>query len=145
MQLSKRVCTIAILALFAVGIAFGYFCGERRVAEAGLFDMLTPEMVEFYETEIAKEKVLSSKSDRTVRAIAARYGIDEQKARCVILLYDFAKRTGGGVDFPEIAKMSEYKMFALAKQRSDVFVAKLTDEEKERLKQKASALIGIRL
>ena len=107
--------------------------------------MLSDEIVKFYEEEIAKEAVLSNKSGENVRAIAARFGIDEQKARCAILLFDLANRTGGGIDFPEIAKMSEFKMLAFAKQRGEIFSSTLLPGEKARLKQRASELIGIRL
>ena len=88
---------------------------------------------------------MSNKSGENVRAIAARFGIDEQKARCAILLFDLANRTGGGIDFPDIAKMSEFKMLAFAKQRGEIFASTLPPGEKGRLKQRASELIGIRL
>ena len=73
---------------------------DKNVCEAGsVFDLLTPKVVEFYEKEIAGEKVLSQKSDAQLASIAKRYDITVQKARAVIVLYDFANRTGGGADF----------------------------------------------
>ena len=147
MQLSKRLIVLAtsgiltVIALFAICGAFA----PSKVAQAGLCDLLSDEIVKFYEEEIAKEAVLSNKSGENVRAIAARFGIDEQKTRCAILLFDLANRTGGGIDFPEIAKMSGFKMLAFAKQRGEIFSSTLLPGEKARLKQRASELIGIRL
>lgn len=147
MNLSRRLIVLAtsgiltVIALFAICGAFA----PSKVAQAGLCDLLSDEIVKFYEEEIAKEAVLSNKSGENVRAIAARFGIDEQKARCAILLFDLANRTGGGIDFPEIAKMSEFKMLAFAKQRGEIFSLTLPPSEKARLKQRASELIGIRL
>lgn len=131
-----------VVALFVI---CGCFAAPREVADAGICDLLTPEIVKFYEEEIAKEQVLSSKSEQNVKAIAIRFGIDEQKAKCAILLFDFSKRTGGGITFPEIADMSEFKMLAFAKQRGEIYGQTLDKEDKEELKQKASALLGIRL
>ncbi len=131
-----------IVALFAI---CGCFCAPKEVANAGFCDLLTPEIVKFYEEEIAKEQVLSSKSEQNVKAIASRFGIDEQKAKCAILLFDFSKRTGGGITFPEIANMSEFKMLAFAKQRGDIYGQTLSKEDKEELKRKASVLLGIGL
>lgn len=131
-----------VVALFVI---CGCFSAPREVAEAGLCDLLTPEIVKFYEEEIAKEQVLSSKSEQNVKAIATRFEIDEQKAKCAVLLFDFSKRTGGGITFPEIANMSEFKMLAFAKQRGEIYGQTLSKEDKEELKQKASALLGIRL
>lgn len=131
-----------IVALFVI---CGCFCAPKEVADAGVCDLLTPEIVKFYEEEIAKERVLSSKSEQNVKAIANRFGIDEQKAKCAILLFDFSKRTGGGITFPEIANMNEFKMLAFAKQRGEIYGQTLNKEDKEELKKKASDLLGIRL
>ncbi len=131
-----------IVALFAI---CGCFCTPKEVATAGFCDLLTPEIVKFYEEEIAKEQVLSSKSEQNVKAIANRFEIDEQKAKCAILLFDFSKRTGGGITFPEIANMSEFKMLVFAKQRGEIYGQTLSKEDKAELKRKASVLLGIGL
>lgn len=119
---------------------------DKNVCEAGsVFDLLTPKVVEFYENEIAGEKVLSDKSDAQLASIAKRYDITVQKARGVIIVYDFANRTGGGADFPDIAKMNEIKMLSFVKERADVFTADFSKEQKEELKQKAMAALGFKL
>lgn len=119
---------------------------DKNVCDAGsAFDLLTPKVVEFYEKEIAGEKVLSQKTDAQLASIAKRYDITVQKARVVIVVYDFANRTGGGADFPDIAKMNEMKMFSFVKERGDVFMADFSKEQKEELKQKAMAALGFKL
>ncbi len=131
-----------IVALFAV---CGCFAVPSEVAEAGICDLLTPEVVKFYEEEIAKEQILSSKSEQNIKAIAQRFDIDEQKAKCAILIFDFSKRTGGGITFPEIVNMSEFKMLIFAKQRGEIYGQTLCKEDKAELKRKASVLLGIGL
>lgn len=149
MKVSNKPIVIAwggiclILILFVIcGFAFSH----GNVADAaGLYSLLTPKIVTFYEQEIAKEAVLSDKSDDNLRAVAARYGIEVDKAKCAIVLFDLANRTGGGVTFPEIARMSEFKMLAFARQRGMIFSQNLPQQERDRLKQRASELLGIRL
>ena len=64
-----------------------YEAKDKNVCEAGsVFDLLTPKVVEFYEKEIAGEKVLSDKSDAQLASIAKRYDITVQKASAVIVL-----------------------------------------------------------
>lgn len=148
MKISYKPTVLAAggICLFIVlFVICGCFCAPSKVAKAGLCDLLSPQMVKFYEAEIAKEEVLSNKSADNIKAIAARFGIDEQKARCAVLLYDLANRTGGGIDFPTIAKMSEFGMLAFAKKRGEIYSSTLPAEEKERLKQRASEILGIRL
>lgn len=148
MKISKKLIVFAaggICLIIALFLLLGCFFAPCKVANAGLCDLLTPGIVAFYEEEIAKEAVLSNKSDDYVAAIATRYGIDLAKAKCAIILYDLANRTGGGITFPEIARMSEFKMLAFARQRGMIFSQNLPEQEKERLKRRASELIGIRL
>ena len=148
MKISKKPIVFAaggICLIIAQFVLFGCVFAPCKVANAGLCNLLTPEIVAFYEEEIAKEAVLSNKSDDYVAAIATRYGIGLSKAKCAILLYDLANRTGGGTTFPEIARMSEFKMLAFARQKGLIFSQDLPEQEKERLKRRASELIGIRL
>ena len=67
MQLSKRLIVLAtsgiltVIALFAICGAFA----PSKVAQAGLCDLLSDEIVKFYEEEIAKEAVLSTRAAKT--------------------------------------------------------------------------------
>lgn len=117
---------------------------DKNVCDAGsIFDMITPEIVAFYENEIAGEKVLSNKTDAQLAGIAKRYNISVAKAKGVIVTYDFANRTGGGIDFPSIAKMSDMKMLAFVKGRAEIYMSDFTNEQKEELKKKGDGCVGI--
>ena len=119
---------------------------DKNVCDAGsIFDMITPEIVAFYENEIAGEKVLSNKTDAQLAGIANRYNISVAKAKGVIVTYDFANRTGGGIDFPSIAKMSDMKMLAFVKGRAEIYMSDFTNEQKEELKQKAMDVLGFKI
>ena len=120
MKISKKPIVFAaggICLIIALFVLFGCVFAPCKVANAGLCNLLTPEIVAFYEEEIAKEAVLSNKSDDYVAAIATIYGMGLSKAKCAILLYDLANRTGGGTTFPEIARRSECTMLAFANKR----------------------------
>lgn len=151
---SVSLLTVLFLALVGCIYANAYAKNEsakgvenvgKNVCSAGsIFDMITPEVVAFYENEIAGEKVLSNKTDAQLAGIAKRYDISVAKAKGVIVTYDFAKRTGGGIDFPSIAKMSDMKMLAFVKDRTEIYTAEFTKEQKEELKQKAMDALGFK-
>lgn len=151
---SVSLLTVLFLALVGCIYANAYAKNEsakgvenegKNVCEAGsIFDMITPEVVAFYENEIAGEKVLSNKTDAQLTGIAKRYDISVAKAKGVIVTYDFANRTGGGIDFPSIAKMSDMKMLAFVKDRTEIYTAEFTKEQKEELKQKAMDALGFK-
>lgn len=144
---AKFVCMATVLAIVAAVLA-GVFVAslEDGVCEAfSVYDMISPRIIEFYETEIAEEKVVSSKSAKQIENIANRYAISVKKAQGVLIVYDFCNRTGGGVDFPSIAQMSESKVISLVKKRVKVYESSITEEKKNDLKVKAKENLGISL
>ena len=145
----KKIIKIVGLAVLFFAI-FNVVCGvstsknQRDICKAfSVFDMVSPKVIEFYETEIAGEKVVSNKSEKQIENIAQKYSISDKKAQGVLLIYDFCKRTGGGFDFPTIAKMSDGKIIVLAKERGKVYEKSISDEKKADLKRKSKEIFGI--
>ncbi len=145
----KKIIKIVGLAVLFFAI-FNVVCGvststnQRDIGKAfSVFDMVSPKVIEFYETEIAGEKVVSNKSEKQIENIAQKYSISDKKAQGVLLIYDFCKRTGGGIDFPTIAKMSDGKIIALAKERGRVYEQSISEEKKADLKRKSKEIFGI--
>lgn len=134
------LCISFLLACFLLPIA-----KESVVCDAALVDILTPEIIEFYESEISKKQVVSDKSDEWIERTAQRYGISPQKVKAVLIVKDFCETTGEDRTFLELSKESDFALFEIVKARSDVFTSTLDDEQKQNLKQKASELLGIKL
>lgn len=144
---AKFVCVATVLAIVAA-VAAGVFVAsfEDGVCEAfSVYDMISPKIIDFYETEIAEEKVVSSKSAKQIENIANRYKISVKKAQGVLLVYDFCNRTGGGADFPDIVQMSESKVISLVKARAKVYESTISKEKKNELKSKAKDVLGLAL
>ena len=87
--------------------------------------------------------MVSDKSVKQIENIAQKYSISDKKAQGVLIVYDFCKRTGGGIDFPTIAKMSDGKIIALAKERGKVYEQSISDEKKAELKRKSKEIFRI--
>ncbi len=136
--------TILFFAIFNVVCDKATTKNQRNVCEAfSIFDMVSSQVVDFYEEEIAGEKVVSDKSAKQIENIAQKYSISDKKAQGVLIVYDFCKRTGGGMDFPTIAKMSDGKIVALVKARAKVYEQSISDEKKADLKRKSKEIFGI--
>jgi len=141
-----KIVGLAVLffAIFNVVCGFSTSKNQRDIGKAfSVFDMVSPKVIEFYETEIAGEKVVSNKSEKQIENIAQKYSISDKKAQGVLLIYDFCKRTGGGIDFPTIAKMSDGKIIALAKERGKIYEQSISEEKKVDLKRKSKEIFGI--
>lgn len=120
-------------------------CTEsKNICKAfSVFDMVSPRVIEFYESEIAGERVVSDKSEKQIENIAQKYSISVKKAQGILLVYDFCKRTGGGIDFPTIAKMSDGKIIALTKERGKVYEKSISEGKRADLKRKSKEIFGI--
>ena len=141
-----KIVGLAVLffAIFNVVYSVSTPKNQRDIGKAfSVFDMVSPKVIEFYETEIAGEKVVSNKSEKQIENIAQKYSISDKKAQGVLLIYDFCKRTGGGIDFPTIAKMSDGKIIALVKERGKVYEQSISEEKKADLKRKSKEIFGI--
>lgn len=107
---------------------------------AGVLDILSPKVIEFYESEIAHGKVVTNKSEEWLDRVGTRYGISAQKVRAVLVVQDFCGLCGEKKTFAELAKCPDYELLAIVKDHVDGYLNALDDERKEQLKQKASQL-----
>lgn len=132
------VCLIIIAFTLAVPL-------PQEVCRAGgILDILTPKVIEFYEVEIAHKQVVSTKSNEWLERVGSRYDISVQKVKAVMIVQDFCTLCGDEMTFSELAKCSDYQLFAIVKEHVDVYLSTLDDAQKEELKQKASELFSIK-
>lgn len=118
---------------------------EKQVCDAqSVYSLITPEIINFYETEIANEKVLSNKTETQLKRTAKALSIDVDKTRAIILLQDFASRTGDSVNLSTLAKMNDLKVLSFAKERVDVYLRDLPPERVEYLKSTLKSLLSNR-
>lgn len=138
------VLTVLFFAIFNVVCDKSATKNQSDICEAfSVFDMVSPKIVDFYESEIAGETVVSDKSAKQIENIAQKYSISDKKVQGVLIAYDFCKRTGGGIDFPTIAKMSDGNIIALVKARAKVYEQTISEEKKADLKRKSKEIFGI--
>lgn len=134
---------LAIIAAGALAI-FDMNSASRRYCNAGVYDKLTPELIEIYETEIANEQILSDKSQAQLERSANRLGISVEKLKAIMLLQDLAAKTGRNTSLSDLAEMNEIKLLGYCKQCADDYLKTLTPERKSELEQKLkNAIKGI--
>lgn len=112
---------------------------------AGVLDILSPKVIEFYESEIAHDKVVTSKSEEWLERVGARYGISVQKVKAVLVVQDFCGLCGEEKTFAYLAICSDYELFAIVKGNVEVYLNTLEDAQKDELKQKASELFSLKI
>lgn len=112
---------------------------------ASVLDILSPKVIDFYESEIAHNKVVTSKSDEWLERVGTRYDISVQKVKAVLVVQNFCKLCGEEKTFSELAKCSDYELFSIVKEHVEVYLNTLDDTQKEGLKQKANELFSLKL
>ena len=147
MTLVKKGITAALLAAIAIFAStlmiYDFNDAERKYCEASVYDILNDELIEMYETEIAGEQIVSDKSASQLKRIADRFGIPVEKLRAIMLLQDFAGKTGRNVSLSDLAAMSDIKLFTMFKDCADDYMATLTPERRAELEQKLKKSLKI--
>lgn len=135
--------TSGVMAIFLLLVCTFFFAQVDGVCAAwSVYDMLSDDVILFYESEIAGEKIVSDKSQRQIESVASRYSIAVRKAKGLLLVYDFCARTGEAVPFPTLVDMKDSKIIRLVKARIKVFEESIDDERRAQLKEKAKDIIG---
>lgn len=135
----------ALTIVFAAVLIGALLLAPSDSCSAALVDILTPEIIELYETEIAHSRVVSSKSEEWLSRTAERYDISVQKVKAVLIVQSFCALTGEEMSFPQLAELGDHKLLELVKQRSSIYTDSLSDEQKEALKQRAGELLGFKI
>lgn len=128
-----------VWVLFVQSNATNVCCGFS------VLDILTPEMIEFYECEISQKQVVSQRSEEWLERVADRYEISVQKVKAVLIVQNFCALNGDDVNFADLAKLSDYSLFETVRGKIDGYLEGLSDDEKDNLKQKASELLSFKI
>ena len=137
------VVTISALAfVFAPSISSDN--PETKVARAsGIEDMVTDELIAFYEKEIAKDTFISSMTTMKKNRLMSAYDISEKRLYLTLILQDLGARVDDHKDFNQIAQMNDKQLFSYGKTLVLSFIDTLTEEEKARLKDGFKSALGM--
>ncbi|MCM1306191.1 MAG: hypothetical protein NC037_02085 [Bacteroides sp.] len=146
--MKRRNIFSVIFAVVAIAISiaaiFDFDGAERKLCDAAnVYDMLTPELVEAYEREIAGESVVSDKTQSQLERSAARLGVEVNKLKALMMLQDLASKTGKDVSLNDLAAMSEIKLLGYFKQCVDDYMSSVPEERKEEIKKIVSDTLKI--
>ena len=137
------VVTISALAfVFAPSISSDN--PKTKVARAsGIEDMVTDELIAFYEKEIAKDTFISSMTTMKKDRLMSAYDINEKRLYLTLILQDLGARVDDHKDFNQIAQMNDKQLFSYGKTLVLSFIDTLTEEEKARLKDGFKSALGM--
>lgn len=145
MKGNKIFITILAVAVIALGVfmVFDLEGAERRLCDAGVYDVLTPELIEMYEREIAGESIISNKTPSQLERSAGRLGVELSKLRALMLIQDLASKADSDISLNELASMNDMKLLAFAKQCAEKYASGLSEERREELKKMISGAVKI--
>ena len=137
------VVTISALAfVFAPSISLDN--PVTKVARAsGIEDMVTDELIAFYEKEIAKDTFISSMTAMKKNRLMSAYDISEKRLYLTLILQDLGARVDDHKDFNQIAQMNDKQLFSYGKTLVLSYIDTLTEEEKTRLKDGFKSALGM--
>jgi hypothetical protein len=113
---------------------------KRQKNQASLLDRVSPEVIDFYEQNIAKQKVVSDIGSAKLEKMAKTFGFSTGKYSAVLILKDLAARCGDELDIKDIAALSDLEIILKGKAYVEKYADSLGDEEKSELKEKFKKL-----
>ena len=142
----RNIClTILAVAVIAFGVfaLFDFSEAERKLCDAGVYDMLTPELIEMYEREVAGESVISGKTQSQLERSAGRLNIEVNKLKALMLLQDLAGKVNRDISLNDLAAMSDMKLLTFAKQCADDYMGAQSEERQLELKKMVADALKI--
>ena len=138
----------AVVTISALTFVFAHSISsdnpETRVARAsGIEDMVTDELIAFYENEIAKDTFISSMTTMKKNRLMSAYDISEKRLYLTLILQDLGARVDDHKDFNQIAQMNDKQLFSYGKTLVLSYIDTLTEEEKARLKDGFKSALGM--
>lgn len=142
MSIVKRCMVLSVICacILSFALCSMAFMSKDVCDGASVLDILSPKVIEFYESEIAHNKVVTNRSEEWLERVADRYNISVQKVKAVLVVQDFCGLCGENKTFAELAKCSDYELFAIVKEHIEEYLNSLDDAQKEELKEKGSDL-----
>lgn len=138
------VMTISALAFVLAPSSISSDNPETKVARAsGIEDMVTDELIAFYEKEIAKDTFISSMTAMKRDRLMSAYDINEKRLYLSLILQDLGARVDNHKDFNQIAQMNDKQLFSYGKTLVLSYIDTLTEEEKSRLKDGFKSALGM--
>ena len=138
----------ALLFVLAFAMILGAMCctfcnNDIPTAEAygTIYDMLSPELISIYETEIAGEPIVSKLGDAKLQRTADRLEITVAKLKAIMLLQDLCARVGEDITLSRLATMKDFALIKLAKEQAEKYAATLPETRRSELKEKFLAAI----
>ena len=137
------VVTISALAFVFVPSISSDSTGTKVARASGIEDMVTDELIAFYEKEIAKDTFISSMTTMKKNRLMSAYDINEKRLYLTLILQDLGARVDDHKDFNQIAQMNDKQLFSYGKTLVLSFIDTLTEEEKARLKDGFKSALGM--
>lgn len=116
--------------------------GEYTATASDIYNLLTDEMILFYEDEIAGERFVTSMKSASLQRLAGKLGISTQKTKALLLLCDFAQRNGDYVNINDLASKKDSEIIRIGKNYINRYKSTLSDAEVEQLKQRFKQRTG---
>ena len=136
MNRAKIICAILALALIAICVAgvSRELADPSETYAGNIYDRLTPQLVELYETEIAGAPIVSGKSQAYLQRSASQFGISLGKLKAIMLLQDLVAKIGENASLSELAQMGDLELMFYAKNKATTYANTLAPERRDQLK-----------
>ncbi|MDD4839655.1 MAG: hypothetical protein PHE93_03155 [Clostridia bacterium] len=105
-----------------------------------IFDMINPQLINFYETYFAKEKIITNIKPLMLERMTQTYNASVNKMYALIVLQNIASKNGEKVTLSVLAEKSNVELINFGKVHFETYINNLPEEEKKLIGEKFDEL-----
>jgi hypothetical protein len=106
---------------------------EQKSGAKEIFDLVSPELIEFFEQNFAKCDLITGMKPQRVQKLMKAYGVSEKKLYALIAIQFVCRKNGTKATLTSLSKMSVPKLMSLAREEFTKYYNNLPEEEKEQI------------
>lgn len=105
-----------------------------------LFDLITPDLIGFYETYFAKEAIITGLKSQKLDRLTETYSVSRNKLYTLLIIQNVCNKNGGKITLSRLSEMSNGELIRLAKSQFEQYIESLSDDERNIISQKFKEL-----
>ena len=105
-----------------------------------IYNLLTPELITFYETYFAKEKIITDLKPQKLARMTDTYDVSKNKMYALIIVQNISSKNKQKMTLTALSEKSDSELVRYGKEQFTIYIDSLSEDEKQLLAEKFGEL-----
>lgn len=108
-------------------------CATQRISKREIFDLITPELIEFFEKSFIKANIITNLKPQKVEKMTNTYQVSEKKLFALLALQYICKKNNKKMTLQHLSKLSTVELIEIGREQGTIYYNNLSEEEKQQI------------